>query len=142
MYMEQPFAPIADATRASQQNTRATVTATGKKETIAGYKCEHYLVADADGANVDACVARGLGSFMQAPSGNPMAGGASTSTNDWTGKLGKDGFPLKVTKGNTTVMEVTKIEKAPLDPSLFSAPDGWKKFDMPNIRGMRPPFQR
>ena len=101
-------------------------------------------MTDDDGASVDACLAHGLGSFMSAPSVNPMAG-AVTSSSDWSSKLGKDAFPLRVTKGNTTIMEVTRIEKASLDPSLFVAPDGWKKFDVlniPGMPGMRLPLQR
>jgi Domain of unknown function (DUF4412) len=143
-YLERAFTPAA-AGRASQQaGARATVTPTGKKETIAGYQCEHFLVTDDDGASVDACLASGLGPFISAPSVNPMAGTVAGSS-DWSSKIGKDAFPLEVTKGNTTVMEVTKIEKASLDPSLFVAPDGWKKFDVlniPGISGMRPPLQR
>jgi Domain of unknown function (DUF4412) len=139
MYMERPMGAVAPMARPSQQAAaaHATVTASGRKETIAGYQCEHYLVTDDQGNTVDACLAHGLGSFMSPPSGNPMAGQASP--NDWSSKIGKDVFPLKVTKGDKTLLEVTKIEKASLDPSLFAPPEGWRKFDMPNIPGMRPP---
>jgi Domain of unknown function (DUF4412) len=138
MYMERAFVAPAAASGSAKAAANAKVTATGKKETVAGYQCEHFLVTDSDGASIDACIAHGLGSFMAPPAGNPMTGGASNA-NDWRSKLGKDGFPLKVTKGNTTVLEVTKIEKMSLDPSLFTPPDGWKKFDMPNMPGMRQP---
>lgn len=144
MYMENSFAQAVSPRAGQQAGARATITATGKKETVAGYPCEHFVVTEDDGASVDACIAHGLGSFLQAPTGNPMAGAPASSSSDWSTKLGKDGFPLKVTKGNTTVMEVTKIEKMSLDPSLFAPPDGWKKFDIPNLPGIggrRPPPQ-
>ena len=139
MYMERSIAPTTAAAHAAQG--KASVTATGRKETIAGHSCEHFLITDDKGGQFDACIAHGLGTFLQPPSGNPMAGGASAA-GDWSSKIGKDGFPLKVTKGGTTIMEVTKIEKASLDPSLFSPPSDWKKFEMPNMPGMpggRPP---
>jgi hypothetical protein len=138
-YMERPFTPpTPDKVGAG---AHATITATGKKETVAGYSCEHFIVTDDDGKSVDACLAHGLGTFMSPPSGNPM-GGAAANNRDWTSKIGSDAFPLKVTKGNTPILEVTKIEKASLDASLFAPPDGWRKFDMPNIPGMRPPPQQ
>lgn len=135
MYMERPFAPVAEAARGAEG--KASVTATGRKETIAGHVCEHFLITDEQGAQVDACVAHGLGSFLQPPSGNPMAGGGAPA-NDWSAKIGKDAFPLKVTKGGKTIMEVTRIEKASLDPSLFSPPSDWKKLEMPMLPGGRP----
>jgi hypothetical protein len=138
IYVEGPFSPAAAARASEQAGGRATVKATGKKETIAGYQCEHFLITDADGSSVDACIAHGLGSFLPPESGGPMAGVGSSNT-DWSSQLGKDAFPLRVTKGNTTVLEVTKIEKTSLDPSLFTAPEGWKKIEMPNIPGLRRP---
>lgn len=137
MYMDRSLAGGAvSAKDAERAAARATVTPTGKKETIAGHECEHVLVTDDDGASVDVCVAHGMGGFMAAPT-NPMAGGSSGG--GWLSKLGNDAFPLKVTKGSTVVLEVTKIEQKSLDPSLFAPPEGWRKFDLPNLPGMRPP---
>lgn len=134
MYMERTFSGADDAAQAA--SGRAKITATGKKETVAGYACEHFLITDEDGKNIDACIAHGLGSFLRM-GGNPMSG--APAAKDWSAKIGKDGFPLKATKDGSTIMEVTKIEKMSLDPSLFSAPSGWKKFEMPSIPGMGRP---
>ena len=53
-------------------------------------------------------------------------------------KLGRDAFPLKVQRaGDQISFEVTKIERKPLDASLFAVPDGFQ-----NMSGMgrgRPP---
>ena len=51
MYMERPLAPVAEAARGAEG--KASVTATGRKETIAGHVCEHFLITDEQGAQVE-----------------------------------------------------------------------------------------
>ena len=98
---------------------------TGKKETIAGFECEHVIVAAPDG-QYDVCGAKGLGSFSP---GSPMSRGNSGPGLD---RLGKDFFPLKVQKvGGGVAMQVTKIEKKSLEASTFAVSEGFQKMEMP-----------
>ena len=55
----------------------------------------------------------------------------------WMTQLGSRNFPLKVTKGGKTIMEVTAIEKQTLDAALFTAPEGFQSFAMP-VRPKKP----
>jgi hypothetical protein len=118
--------------------SKVSIKATGRTETIAGYKCEHYTITGEDGA-YDACLSRELGTFMRPM--NPMGGrGAADASSDVLAHLGGNAFPLKVQKpGGATTLEVTKIEKKPLDASLFTVPTGYRKLDIGAMRGMRPP---
>lgn len=127
MYMEQPF----NLTSAGASNAAApTVKRTGKKETIAGYECEHITITDNGNTN-DVCMARGLGPFLSPSSAVPGA-----QLSGWQKALVDDGgFPLKVSRADgTTQMEVTKIEKKRLSDKLFTVPDNYNKMDMPNGR--------
>ena len=124
MYMERSIT-IDDAARATA-SSKAEITKTGRKETIAGYECEHWTITDA-GEQYDACVAKGLGTFFQGESALARHGAPQ-----WFEEL-KDGlFPLRVARANgETVLEVTRIERKPMDASLFAVPAGFRKVDMP-----------
>ena len=110
-----------------------TVTKTGKKETVAGYECEHVIIASAAntrgaGTPTDVCVTRALGTYV-----NPLASLAGGVANGWQRQLTADGgFPLKVTRADGTVeLEVTKIEKRRVSDSQFRIPAEFNKVDMP-----------
>ena len=71
------------------------ITATGRKETIAGHECEYYVMGDKGEAEV--CSAKGLGMFMmgQSPMGgavSSMASLAALATNSDAVKLFAGGF--------------------------------------------------
>ena len=140
MYLEQSIPAMAPDAKAT---SKVTVKATGRMETIAGYKCEHYTITDPKEGGYDACLSKELGTFM-APM-NPMSGrgaGASDASSDVLAHLGGNAFPLKVRKvGGATTLEVTKIEKKPLSESLFAIPSGFTKLDVGTMKGMRPPQQ-
>ena len=125
MYMEQPlnFTPSATA----NASVAPTIVRTGKKETIAGFECEHITITEKAVAT-DVCMARGLGPFLSASAAMPGA-----SLPGWQKALIEDGgFPLKVTKADgSTVLEVTKIEKKRLTEKMFNVPDNYTKMDMP-----------
>jgi len=125
MYMVMPAMPGAGA-----EERHPEIVKTGRKEKIAGYDCEHWIVKDKAG-EVDACVASGMGAF---------ASGMGRDTG-WSGSLrDQQGFPLKVAKvGGATIMEVTKIERKKLDPSLFTVPADYQKREMPSGMPPRPP---
>jgi hypothetical protein len=117
------------------------ITATGRKETIAGHECEYYVMGDK--GETEICSAKGLGMFMMGQS--PMGGGAASlaalaamSTNPDAVKLFADGFfPLKVVnvKGGKqeVVMEATRVEKKTLDASLFVPPPDYTEMKMPGF---------
>ncbi len=131
MYMERDFDASAGVNKAMAEK-HATVTRTGRMETIAGYKCEHVTIANDDGST-DACVTSDLGAAFRMPmGGSPMA---PPNEPAWSTQLGRGVFPLKVTKGNDVVMVVTNIEKKPVDAALFAPPDGFQKFTMPAMPG-------
>jgi hypothetical protein len=125
MYMEQPLS-LTPGTTASTMPA-LTITRTGKKETIAGYECEHVTITE-KANTMDVCMARGLGPFLTAAAAMPGA-----TMPGWQKALVDDGgFPLKVTKGDgTTQLEVTKIEKKRLTEKMFTVPDNYTKMDMP-----------
>jgi hypothetical protein len=132
MYMEQPMGAAVDS---AAKDKAPTIKRTGKTETIAGYKCEHVTVTEANGAVTDVCTATGIGSF-QMPSGGGRGGPPKAEA--WESALGDAGFPLKVQKGDKVILEVTKLEKKTLDAALFSPPDGYTKFDMGGMMRKRP----
>jgi hypothetical protein len=121
------------------------ITATGRKETIAGHECEYYVMGDK--GDMEVCSAKGLGMFMMGQS--PMGGGmgsmaalAALATNSDAFKLFSDGFfPLKMVKNEggkkEVVMEATRLEKKSLDASLFAPPPDYKEMKMPSF-GQRP----
>jgi hypothetical protein len=117
------------------------VTATGRKETIAGHECEYYVMGDK--GETEVCSAKGLGMFMMGQS--PMGGGmqsmaalAAVATNSDAAKLFADGFfPLKMAHvqggKKEVVMEATRVEKKTLDASLFVPPPDYKEMKMPGF---------
>jgi len=132
MYMDQTMtATVSQEVRAKMD--KADVQFTGRKETIAGYECEHVIVTgDEDKSKEDVCLAKGLGTFMMPA--NPMGRGRGAQDSPMAGLMRKlDGavFPLKVQKvGGPVELEVTRIEKKSLDNSMFTVPSDYRKFDM------------
>jgi len=130
--------------RAGAPAAMPRITATGRKETIAGHECEYYVMGEKGDAEV--CSAKGLGMFMMGQS--PMGGGSSSmaalaalGTNSDAVKLFSDGFfPLKMvhTEGGKreVVMEATRVEKKTLDASLFVPPPDYKEMKMPGFGQM------
>jgi len=128
MYMERDFTSATAAVQQQFGGKAPTIARTGKFDTIAGYKCEHVTITDDDGGAVDACVSQQLGGFRIPTASNPMA---PQKEAGWITQLGATNFPLKVTKGGKTVVEVTAIEKKAMDAGMFEAPEGFQSFAMP-----------
>jgi len=139
----------ADTSDAGSDRKFPKLTDTGKKETIAGYTCEHYLIGDEQ--NMDMCVAKGLGYFGMGGAGGRSGGlkdllfsakmKAEVAANpEWSKFLDGGAFPLKMTmtEGGKTTMnaEVTSVERKKLDDSLFTVPPDYKEMKMP--AGMPP----
>jgi len=130
-YTEISVADVVETT--GTESGTLTMTKTGKKETIAGYECEHVLMAltttaQSTGPVMDVCMTRALGAYV-----NPLASMAGGRANGWQRQLTTDGgFPLKVTRADGTVeLEVTKIEKRRVSDSQFRIPADFNKIDMP-----------
>jgi hypothetical protein len=76
MYMTMDLSRMRD--QGNQRDTSdATFTPTGRKETIAGHECEHYLTGT--GQNTDMCVATGLGYYMGGGGGGRGRGASQRS---------------------------------------------------------------
>ena len=135
-YMEQPMPNTAQmAERMKAAGREPVVTKTDRKETIAGYSCDHYTVK-VDTLSFDACLAPGIASYPSMQGGG--RGGRGGGGTGWLAMVG-DGklFPLRVTRsGSTTaIVEVTAIEKKKLDAGLFSVPAGYQKRERPQGQG-------
>jgi hypothetical protein len=95
---------------------------TGRTETVAGRKCDHYLMQDGQ-IEMDFCVATGMGySFGGA--------GPSFSIGPEARNAFPDGFfPLKIEmvheKTRHVLMEATHIEAKALPDALFTPPAGY-----------------
>ena len=121
---------------------KGKVTKTGKTETIAGHKCEHYLVGERQDSDI--CAAKGLGIMLGGQGGGMFAGMPGYEAY---GEFAKKGLlPLKVTslRSGTTevVMQATRVEKKRLDASLFTVPAGYAEMDMGKMMQQQKPSGR
>jgi Domain of unknown function (DUF4412) len=128
MYMEREFGGAVASVEQQAGAKTPTIVRTKKMDMVAGYKCEHVMITDDDGGAVDACLSSEFGTFRMPAASNPMS---PQKEAGWIALLGPNSFPLKVSKGGKTVMEVTAIEKKALDAALFVAPEGYQSFAMP-----------
>jgi Domain of unknown function (DUF4412) len=122
--------------------TEMRVTPTGKKETVAGITCEHYLFEAKDpkpeDQPVDICGAPKMGftGFVGGPGGGPMIPDTRTllkAADPDLKKLAANGFfTLKVSLGTDDLhMEATEVDRGPVDAALFRPPADYKKMGMP-----------
>lgn len=132
----------------TQDRAWPKLTPTGKKETVAGHTCEHWLMGDKQ--DLDMCVAKGLGYFGM---GSQLGGGGllkdlafspkivaeAAAHPEWVKFLEGGAFPLKLTMtedGKVKMnMEATRIEKKSLDDSLFTIPSDFKELSIPALTG-------
>lgn len=148
MYMTMDLSRMRQRAQASD-TAEQQFTPTGRRETIAGHECEHYLTGT--GQNTDMCVATGLGYYLgggAAGRRGPGSGGGSYGVPRpgdarmaaFRAKFKNGFFPLRltVTEGGkvTTDMVVTAIERRALSDDMFTVPAGFTEMRMP---GMGPP---
>ncbi len=153
MYMVMPIKqPVDRAVEHASKNpeTVTDIERTGKTEKILGYLCEQILVTDkAKGTVTEMWVAQNLGMFMGmgGGGGGPMGGrrgGGSAAAAKWEEVLkGKGGFPMRVISRDASGKQAFRMEATKIDPgsqpdSLFAPPEGYKKFQMPDMGGMNP----
>jgi hypothetical protein len=137
MVMEAGSAAAADA----PDGPVPEITATGRKDNIAGHACEYYQVKMPEGGTVEICAATGLGYYTRfndfpGGRGGRRGGGAAATRNVrfWQEKFSEGFFPLKTVttqNGQTMTMEVTKIEKKSVSDDLFTPPAGYTEMKMP-----------
>jgi hypothetical protein len=108
------------------------ITATGRKDRIAGHECEYYSFTSS-GTQVEVCAAKGLGWYFADGSGGrrgagqPIPGMSNAQRAQWERKFADGFFPLKISTGNAgeMTMEVTEITRKKLDASMFQLPAGY-----------------
>jgi hypothetical protein len=124
------------------------ITATGKTETIAGHTCEYWVMNNGQ-QQTEMCFAKGLGFFGGAtgPGGvlsqlkNLPFGEQAKATLDANPEFARfaaaGAFPLKISQVENgqakPILEVTNVERKPLDDALFNVPADYKKMNLPGI---------
>jgi hypothetical protein len=130
--------PLAKAAPQGSPGT-ASVTKTGKHESVAGYDCEDWDIVSARGTHTQACIARGVPFFDFAGMAGPR------DTGSWADALrDTNGFPLRAVDldaagKETSRVEVTQIEKKPLLASLFHVPAGFDSVVAGRAAGLHGP---
>jgi len=123
-YMSMNYDDVVDDNSFSEEHT--SITKTGEMKTIAGKSCEVWEITS-DKDNVEACMAKGLGTFMIPQ--NPMS---KKNTPAWAQEIiNAKIMPLEVLELNddgskTTQMKAIRIEEKTLSPDLFEIPEGYK----------------
>jgi uncharacterized protein DUF4412 len=130
--MQMPIPHAADATVTKPP----TITRTGKHETIAGYDCEDWEIVSAGGNHESTCVAQGLPFFDFSALAGPAGG------HSWAEELrDKNAFPLRAVDldpsgKEISRMEVTRIDKRPVDDTAFTVPPRFHVMDVPNAANL------
>ena len=118
MYMEQAM-PDMDG------EADATVTRTGRRDVVAGHRCEIIQVKDAKGNVSEICGATGMGNAVMR---------AGRKAPAWMRGM-KGFFPLRVSDGKgKVVLEVTRVEAKSVDDALFLPPAGFRAMQAPAAR--------
>lgn len=137
MVMKMPEAPKGKA-----EKEEGSIEKTSDTAVIAGYKATKYLVRSKDSKEpIEVWATEDLGTFFNPESfGGPFGGKSKPPV--WETLLRNKGFfPLRTIvreKRSETRMEVVAVEKASLPDSLFTAPAGYKRMDMPGMGGLIP----
>lgn len=140
------LAPMAGAMgkrQAPVDYSKFKVTATGRRETIVGVSCEHYLFENTEQRSrgqTDICAAGGMG-FMgspyQAGALMPSTAAMLRANNPELARLMRRGFfPLKMTMtegGKQSVFEATAVDRHRPDAALFTPPPGYSRLEIPGM---------
>jgi hypothetical protein len=144
MYMVRPM-PQAQANGQAPNGAPQDVSLqeTGVTETILGYACTKYLVKSKN-STTELWLTDQLGSFAgfsQGMGGGRPGGGRGGMPQAWEQALhGKNFFPMRIVEsagGGTQSfrLEVTAVDKQPMDDSAFAPPADWQKFDVGAMMG-------
>jgi hypothetical protein len=99
---------------------------TGRKETVAGHPCEHFVMGEGEYA-MDYCIARGLGHDGV---GLPEGEASPALWEQYVKRHPGGSFALTAALADHAtrpVMVATAVEKKPLDDALFVVPPGYKE---------------
>ncbi len=135
MYMEMPIDATDEISKSESVGPDYFIK-TGNSQNVMGYSCDEFEFKDEDRKGL-ALMTKELGSFLFMD--NPEGGGNS----QWQKEIMSEGyFPMLVKEENSsgeleTVFKVIDLELMKLDDKMFSAPLGYKKFDMPNMQNMK-----
>ncbi len=137
-----PGAPTAREGARAPSKPPPKVTKTGATDRVIGYTCENWDVSDENRKMATLCVAEQVTPWFRLPT-------TGTPPDDaWAVEL-MDGkhFPLRVVtyaKEGTEEgrIEVTKLEKKAMAPSLFEIPAGYKVVDMGALLQQIPSMKR
>jgi uncharacterized lipoprotein NlpE involved in copper resistance len=110
------------------------ITKTSKTDTVVGRSCEEWEVINLDKEKMTICVAKG-GGWPQFPVAL-MPGGESWSKEVVDG----DHFPLRIVLNSADGaekmrMQITKMDKKPIDDAVFKIPEGYRVMDMAAMMG-------
>lgn len=101
---------------------------TGETKQILGYTAEKWTYSDGNDKG-EAWMTKDIGGFSLFD--NPM----QKEKPEWQKDIETAGyFPLEVYENGEKVYEVTNIDKKTLDESMFQAPAGYQKMDMPTMQ--------
>ena len=118
MYMEQPMPAV-------EGEGDATVTRTGRRDVVAGHRCEIIQVKDAKGRVSEICGATGMGNAVMRP---------GQKTPSWMRGM-RGFFPLRVADGTgRVVLEVTRVEPRSVDDAVFAPPADFRAMRGPPSR--------
>jgi hypothetical protein len=105
-----------------------TYVRTGKSETVAGVKCDHYLQPE---AGLEYCVASGMGYFKAGegtPAGPVWDALRKAFPDGWfLLKMEVVGPPASNLTPPAVIMEVQSIERKALPDALFLPPSGYRE---------------
>jgi hypothetical protein len=120
----------------------------GKKGTFAGVACEYYLIQYKSGMEADACIAKGIGTFLGvgAPGGRGSSNpGVQKAMRELAKRFKGGAFVLRMDMREAgqhrLSTEVTKLEKKSIDAAIFVVPEGFQDMSamMKGMPGARPP---
>jgi len=133
MYMEMPL-EIPKDVKSKIDDAAGSFRRTGETKEILGYTCEKFLFDD-EGKKGEAWMTKELGGFMLFDDPSKMQG----SGQSWKTEIMQAGyFPVMVNEMDDTgavqsSFKMLEIEPKTLDADLFTAPEGFQKFEMPNM---------
>lgn len=149
MYMEIGGPGMRGMAGADRGGEPPALTATGRKETIAGHECEYYTMTTEDGQKIDLCVAKGLGwgwlgggggmgGRGMGMGGMAGAGGGGPQLDArwvkfWREHFSDGFFPLKLMGGTgdgNFVMEVLEVVRRAVSDDLMRVPEGYTGMNM------------
>lgn len=109
------------------------VSKTGKTDTIVGHSCEEWEVISPKSEKMTLCVGKG--------GGWPSIPAVLMAESQWAQNvIEKDSFPLRIVLNGSDGaekmrMQVTRMDKKPIDDAVFAIPAGYRVMNMADMMG-------